>query len=68
MKLLRKQKLHPNILIAGGLPQYYEADTRSEKEISDDFKDQARILNPYVDFFYFDVLIVLENLVLVLIV
>ena len=55
----KAKKLHPNILIAGGLPpQYltYEADTRSEKEISDDFKDQARILNPYVDFFYFDVL------------
>ena len=46
-------------MIAGGLPpQYltYEADTRSENEIRDDFYHQAKILNPYVDFFYFDVL------------
>ena len=53
------KKLYPKILIAGGLPpQYltYEADTRSENEIRDDFYHQAKILNPYVDFFYFDVL------------
>ena len=39
-------------------PQYltYEADTRTENEIRDDFYQQAKILNPYVDFFYFDVL------------
>ena len=55
----KAKKIYPNILIAGGLPpQYltYEADTRSENEIRDDFYDQAKILNPYVDFFYFDVL------------
>ena len=55
----KAKKIFPNILIAGGLPpQYltYEADTRSENEIRDDFYDQAKILNPYVDFFYFDVL------------
>ena len=34
----------------------YEADTRSEKEIKEDFYSQAKILDPYVDFFYFDVL------------
>jgi len=53
------KKLHPNVLVAGGLPpQYltYEADTRSDKEILDDFSSQAEILDPYVDFFYFDVL------------
>ena len=53
------KKLYPKVLIAGGLPpQYltYEADTRSDKEISDNFNSQAEILNPYVDFFYFDVL------------
>jgi len=53
------KKLYPKVLIAGGLPpQYltYEADTRSDKEISDNFSSQAEILNPYVDFFYFDVL------------
>ena len=56
---LKAKKLYPEILIAGGLPpQYltYEADTRSENEIRDDFYSQAKILNPYIDFFYFDVL------------
>jgi len=55
----KAKKLHPNILIAGGLPpQYltYEADSRTDKEIRDNFYSQAKILNPYVDFFYFDVL------------
>ena len=55
----KAKKLYPEILIAGGLPpQYltYEADTRSENEIRDDFYSQAKILNPYIDFFYFDVL------------
>ena len=53
------QKLYPNVLIAGGLPpQYltYEADPRPDKEIRDDFYSQAKLLDPYVDFFYFDVL------------
>ena len=53
------KKKFPNVLIAGGLPpQYltYEADTRSDKEIMRDFSSQAEILNPYIDFFYFDVL------------
>ncbi len=53
------KKLYPNVLIAGGLPpQYltYEADTRADSEIANNFKAQAEILNTYVDFFYFDVL------------
>ena len=53
------KKLYPEVLIAGGLPpQYltYEADTRSEDEIIDNFYSQAKLLNPYIDFFYFDVL------------
>ena len=53
------KKKFPNILIAGGLPPQnitYSEDNRSEKEILEDFKDQAKILNPYIDFFYFDVL------------
>ena len=33
----------------------YEADDRDEREIIENLKDQARVLNPYVDFFYFDV-------------
>ena len=55
----KAKKIYPSTLIAGGLPpQYltYEADTRSENEIRNDFYHQAKILNPYVDFFYFDVL------------
>ena len=48
----------PNILIAGGLPPQeltYEADERNEEDITETFNEQARLLNPYVDFFYFDV-------------
>jgi len=55
----KAKKLYPKTLIAGGLPpQYltYEADTRSEKEIREDFYSQAKLLNPHIDFFYFDVL------------
>ena len=50
---------YPNILIAGGLPPQnstYKADDRSEDIIKDDFYNQAKLLNPYIDFFYFDVL------------
>ena len=56
---LKAKKLYPNILIAGGLPPQnltYEADDRSAEEIKDNFYYQAKILNPYIDFFYFDVL------------
>ena len=55
----KAKKLYPKVLIAGGLPpQYltYEADPRTDSEIADNFKTQAELLNPYVDFFYFDVL------------
>ena len=55
----KAKKIYPNVLIAGGLPPQfltYEADTRSEDVIKSDFYDQAKILNPYIDFFYFDVL------------
>ena len=55
----KAKKIYPNVLIAGGLPPQfltYEADTRSEDEVKSDFYDQAKILNPYIDFFYFDVL------------
>ena len=53
------KKLYPKILVAGGLPPQnltYEADNRSEKEIKHDFSSQAKIINPFIDFFYFDVL------------
>ena len=55
----KAKKLYPDVLVAGGLPpQYltYEADTRPEEEIKENFYDQAKLLNPFVDFFYFDVL------------
>ena len=55
----KTKKLYPNVLIAGGLPPQnntYEADTRANNEIKEDFFEQAKILDSYVDFFYFDVL------------
>ena len=59
-EIAKKAKdLNPHVLVAGGLPpQYltYEADTRSDREIKENFYDQAKLLNPFIDFFYFDVL------------
>ena len=55
----KAQKIFPRTKIAGGLPPQfstYEADKRSEKEISENLYSQAQILDPYIDFFYFDVL------------
>ena len=55
-KIKRK---YPRILVAGGLPPQnttYSEDTRKENEIKRNFQDQAKILNPYIDFFYLDVL------------
>ena len=52
------KKEFPNIKIAGGLPPQhltYEEDKRSEKEIIKDFNEQAKLLDGYVDFYYFDV-------------
>tara|TARA_B100002051_G_scaffold260360_1_gene280789 strand:- start:39 stop:941 length:903 start_codon:yes stop_codon:yes gene_type:complete len=52
-----KQKF-PDVLIAAGLPPQnntYEPDDRPKKEITENFNEQARLLNPYIDFFYFDV-------------
>ena len=59
-EIAKKAKdLNPHVLVAGGLPpQYltYEADTRSDDEIKENFYDQAKLLDPFIDFFYFDVL------------
>ena len=52
------KKQFPNIYVAGGIPPQnltYEPDDRNDLEIVKNFKSQARALNPYVDFFYFDV-------------
>tara|TARA_B100000780_G_scaffold229451_1_gene169027 strand:- start:5253 stop:6182 length:930 start_codon:yes stop_codon:yes gene_type:complete len=54
----KAKELNPHVLIAGGLPPQnlvYEADTRPKDEIKENFYDQAKLLNPYVDFFYLDV-------------
>ena len=56
---LKAKELYPHVLIAGGLPpQYltYEVDTRTDYEIKKNFYDQGKLLDPYIDFFYFDVL------------
>ena len=48
-----------NILIAGSLPAQndtYQADKRDQNIIEKDFFDQASIINPYIDFFYLDVI------------
>ena len=59
-EIAKKAKdLNPHVLVAGGLPpQYltYEVDTRSDNEIKDNFYDQAKLLDPFIDFFYLDVL------------
>ena len=59
-EIAKKAKdLKPHVLVAGGLPpQYltYEVDTRSDEEIKENFYDQAKLLNPFIDFFYLDVL------------
>ena len=48
-----------NVLIAGSLPSQsdtYVEDQRKSNEIEKDFLDQATIINPFIDFFYLDVL------------
>ncbi len=48
-----------NILIAGSLPPQngtYVVDERDINIIKKDFKEQAEIIKPYVDFFYLDVI------------
>ena len=54
-----KELSKKDILIAGGLPPQnytYKEDNRDDEEIKNDFYKQAKILNSFVDFFYFDVL------------
>ena len=55
----------PNVIIGGGLPPQnytYRADTRSNDEIKNDFNSQAKLINPYIDFFYFDVLVSINEI------
>ena len=54
-----KEKSKTNILIAGGLPPQnltYLDDNRDDEKIKMNYYEQAIILDPYIDFFYFDVL------------
>ena len=59
-EIAQKTKINfPNIKVAGGLPPQnltYEADERDEVEIEDNLNEQAQLLDPFVDFYYFDVL------------
>jgi len=59
-EIAKKAKdLNPHVLVAGGLPPQnltYEADTRPNNEIKENFFEQAKLLDPFIDFFYFDVL------------
>ena len=52
-EIAQQAKIYPKVFIAGGLPpQYltYEADTRSNSEIKNNFYKQAKLLNPYMTF------------------
>ena len=56
---INAKEKNKHILIAGGLPPQnvvYSADNRSDEEILDNYYDQAKIINPFVDFFFFEVL------------
>ena len=55
---IKVKQQFPDVLIAAGLPPQnntYEPDDRPKEEITENFNEQARLLDPYVDFFYFDV-------------
>jgi len=59
LALKAKEISKKNILIAGSLPAQndtYVADQRDEKIIEKGFYDQAKLIKPFVDFFYLDVL------------
>ena len=59
LALKAKEISKKNILIAGSLPgqnNTYELDKRDRKIIEKDFHDQAKLIKPFIDFFYFDVL------------
>jgi len=53
-----REKSKKDILIAGGLPPQdgtYVVDNRDKKIIEKCFNDQAKLIDPYIDFFYLDV-------------
>jgi len=59
LALKAKKISKKNILIAGSLPAQndtYVLDQRDKKVIEEGFYDQAKLIKPFVDFFYLDVL------------
>ena len=59
LALKAKEISKKNVLIAGSLPgqnNTYVLDERDRKVIEKGFYDQAKLIKPFVDFFYFDVL------------
>ena len=58
LSIRAKEKSGKDVLIAGSLPcqnDTYVEDQRDSKQIEKDFFEQARIIAPYVDFLYLDV-------------
>ncbi len=58
LAIIARELSKKNILIAGSLPAQndtYEVDKRNKDLIKKDFFDQASVINPYIDFFYLDV-------------
>jgi len=59
LALKAKEISKKNVLIAGSLPAQndtYRPDQRDTKIIEKSFYDQAKLLKPFIDFFYLDVL------------
>ena len=59
LALKAKEISKKNVLIGGSLPgqnNTYVLDERDRKIIEKGFYDQAKLIKPFVDFFYFDVL------------
>ena len=59
LALKAKEISKKNILIAGSLPAQndtYVLDQRNKKVIEKGFYDQAKLIKPFVDFFYLDVM------------
>ena len=59
LALKAKEISKKNVLIAGSLPgqnDTYVLDQRDKKIIEKGFHDQAKLIKPFVDFFYLDVL------------
>ena len=59
LALKAKKISNKNVLIAGSLPAQndtYVPDQRDKKIIENAFYDQAKLLKPFIDFFYLDVL------------